>query len=208
MKKLYKELKYSWQVMRHPIDGFYELQYLEKGSVLSATILIALFLICVIVNEKITNFVFNLNGLKDTSPLQLFVYCLVPLIIWVLSNYLVGAITNGNGSIKTIYITTAYALLPYIYFSIPIAIVSNVLTDAEKSIYGFLVFVVYAWVVIMLYLQVKEVQEYEIYESFKNILLIIFTAILIVIFSVALYGIVLQSYSFLIEFLREVLAYD
>ncbi|MDP4146940.1 MAG: Yip1 family protein [Bacillota bacterium] len=208
MKKLYKQLKYSWHVMMHPIDGFYELQYLEKGSVLSATILIAAFLSCVIVNEKITNFVFNLNGLKDTSPIQLFVYCIVPLFIWVLSNYLVGAITNGQGSFKTIYITTAYALLPYICFSIPIAIVSNVLTDAEETIYGFLVFVVNAWVVIMLYLQVKEVQEYEIYESFKNIVLIIFTAILIIIFSVALYGIVLQSYSFLIEFLREVLAYD
>ncbi|MDP4085329.1 MAG: YIP1 family protein [Bacillota bacterium] len=208
MKKLYMELKYSWQVMMHPIDGFYELQYFGKGSVLSATILIALFLICVIVNKEITNFVFNLNGLEETSPIQLFVYCIVPLFIWVLSNYLVGAIANGQGSFKTIYITTAYALLPYIYFSIPISIVSNVLTDAEKSIYSFLIFVVIAWVVIMLYLQVKEVQEYEIYETFKNIFLIIFTAILIVVFSFALYGIVLQSYSFLIEFLREVLAYD
>jgi hypothetical protein len=208
MKVLFQQLKYSWRVLKHPIDGFYELQYFEKGSVLSASILIAAFYICEILNKEFTNFVFNLSGLKGTSPFQLFVYCMVPLLIWILSNYLVGAITNGNGSFKMIFISTAYTLLPYIFFSVPIAILSNLLTDNEKSIYAFFIWVIRAWVVIMLFLQVKEIQEYEIYETMKNILLIIFTAVLLVIFSVALYGIVLQSYSFLLEFFREVLAYD
>lgn len=208
MMELLNQLKYSWRVMLHPIDGFYEIQYFQKGGVLSATILIAAFFVCEILNMKMTGFVFNLNGLKGISPLQLFVFSIVPLMIWVFSNYLVGAITNGQGSFKSIYVSTVYSLLPYIYFSVPIALLSNVLTDAEQSIYGFLLFFVRAWVVILLYIQVKEIHEYEIYETVKNIFLIIFTAALIVVFAAALYGIVLQSYSFLFEFFREVLAYD
>lgn len=208
MKGIFKQLKYSWRILMHPIDGFYELQYLQKGSTLSATILLAAFYICEVLNKLITNFVFNLWGLEGTSPVQLLVLTVVPLFIWILSNYLVGAITNGQATFKAIYISTVYSLLPYIFFSVPVAILSNIFTDAEKSIYEFFIFIIIAWIVIMLYLQVKEIQGYEIFEAMRNILLIIFTAILIVVFSAALYGIVLQSFNFLVEFFREVLGFD
>ncbi|REE69551.1 Yip1-like protein [Paenibacillus taihuensis] len=208
MRELMNQLKYSWKVLLHPIDGYYELQYQGKGSILSASILFAAFYVCEIAVKALTSFIFNLSGLKGTSPLQLLVYTAVPLFIWMLSNYLVGAITNGQGSFKSLYISTAYALLPYIILSIPLALLSNALTDAEHSIYSFFHFVIMAWVVVMFYLQVKETQGYEIFEALKNILLVLFAAVLIVVFAVALYGICLQSYSFLIEFFREVLAFD
>lgn len=204
MKKGLGQLAYTWKILWHPIDGFYELRFGGKGSIFSATVLYAAFYICNILHLALTNFVFNVNRLDHTSPFQLLIATVLPFLVWVMANYLVSSITKGQGTLKSVYISTAYALAPYIVFSIPLAILSNIFTNAEKAIYDFLYILVIVWTGFMLYLQVKEVHGYEIFEAFGNILWTIFTMAVIAVFGFALYGITVQSLDFIVEFAREV----
>ena len=207
MRKLAAQLAYSWTFLRHPIDGFHELRFSGKGSVASATVLLVLFYVSQLLKLKITHFVFNPSGLRDTSPLRELLVTLLPVFIWVLANYLVSCITKGQGTFKAVYISTAYSLLPFIYFSVPVALVSNVLSLAEAAIYNFLEFSITAWIAVLFYFQVKEVHGFEVGETFVNMLWMLFAGVAIIAFSFALFGIVAQSANFLVSFVREAFGY-
>lgn len=207
MRRLGEQLAYSWTFVRHPIDGFYDLRFSGKGSVASATILLLAYYVCHLLKLQWTHFVFNPFKLLRTSPVQELLTTLLPILIWILANYLVSCITKGQGTFKAVYVSTAYSLLPAILFSVPIALISNMFTNAEASIYYFLTFLVNAWMAILFYLQVKEVHGFEVGETVVNILWMLFTMIAIIAFAVALFAIVIQSVNFAVSFFREAIGY-
>lgn len=207
MRRLGEQLAYTWTFMRHPIDGFYDLRFAGKGSVLSATVVLALYYLCRLLKLAWTHFVFNPFGLRGTSPVQELLIALLPIFIWVLANYLVSCITKGQGTFKAVYISTAYSLLPFVYFAVPVAIVSNAFSKAEGTIYGFFDFAIWAWIAILFYIQVKEVHGFEVTETFVNMLWMLFASVAIIAFSLALFGIVVQSVNFAVSFFREAIGY-
>lgn len=205
--KLGEQLAYSWTFLRHPIDGFYDLRFAGKGSVASATMLLAVYYVCQLLKLQLTHFVFNPFGLRYTSPLEQLLICLLPVLIWVLANYLVSCITKGQGTFKAVYISTAYSLAPFIYFSVPVAVLSNVLSNAEGTIYGFMNLLIAAWIAVLFYFQVKEVHGFEVTETFANMLWMLFAGVAIISFAFALLGIVIQSFHFTVSFFREAIGY-
>jgi len=207
MRRLGEQIAYTWTFLRHPIDGFYDLRFSGKGSVASASVLLVLFFIAHLLRLEWTHFVFNPYRLLGTSVGRELLTTLLPVLIWVLANYLVSCITKGQGTFRAVYISAAYSLSPAIYFYIPIAIVSNLFTNAEASIYYFLTFVVNAWMLVLFYLQVKEVHGYEIGETIVNILWMLFAMVAIIAFAIALFAIVIQSVNFAVSFFREALGY-
>jgi hypothetical protein len=81
---------------------------------------------------------------------------------------------NGKGSIKDIYITSAYALTPIIIIYIPITILSNYLVLEEGTFYYFFIYLATIWSICLLFLGTMVVHEYELGET-------IFTSILTII---------------------------
>ncbi|WP_409344731.1 YIP1 family protein [Paenibacillus sp. MBLB4367] len=207
MRRLGDQLAYSWKFLWHPIDGFYDLRFSGKGSVASASVLLALYYGCQLLKLQFTHFVFNPFGLAFTSPFQQLLVSLLPVLIWVLANYLVSCITKGQGTFKAVYISTAYSMVPFIYFSVPVALVSNVFSNAEGAIYGFMNVLISAWIAVLFYIQVKEVHGFEVMETFTNIGWMLFAGVAIIAFAVALFGIVIQSVNFAVSFLREAIGY-
>ncbi|UVI29527.1 YIP1 family protein [Paenibacillus spongiae] len=207
MRRLGEQLAYSWKFLRHPIDGFYDLRFSGKGSVLSASVLLVLFYISQLLKLELTHFVFEPFGLAYTSPIQQLLICLLPIFVWVLANYLVSCITKGQGTFKAVYISTAYSMLPFIYFAVPVALLSNLFSNAEGAIYGFMNFFISAWIAILFYIQVKEVHGFEVTETFTNIFWMLFAGVAIIAFSLALFAIVIQSVNFAVSFLREAIGY-
>jgi len=201
------ELRYSLKVMKHPIDTFYMATRGRMGSISSAMILFVLFILVMIGERAFTNFVFDLEGIRGVSLFSVLITSVLPVVLWVTGNYLVGAITKGQGTFKGIIISTVYALMPLILLTIPLALVSNVLTQAEESIYWIGRAVLYMWTGLLLFIQVKEIHGYEMGETVRNILWILFVAAMTVVGVVVVGGILFQAYNFLNEFFRELLAY-
>ena len=207
LQKLNGQLRYSLQVLKHPVDTYYEATRRGKGSVASAVILYALFLAVMLGERALTNFVFDLEGIRGVSLPSFLLTYIAPVALWVLGNYLVGAITKGQGTLRGIFITTIYALIPLTLLALPIALVSNVLTLAEGAIYWIARSVVYLWVFLLLFIQVKEIHGYEFGETIKNILWILFAAAMAIVAVLTVAGILIQAYNFLNEFFRELLGY-
>ena len=201
------ELRYSLNIIRHPIDTYYEATRGARGSVPTALILFFLYLCAMLLDKALVNFVFDSSGIRGLSLATAALTYVLPVFLWGLGNYLVGAITKGQGTLRGIIISIIYALIPMMLFSPVLALLSNALTLAEGSIYWISRTVLMLWTALLLVLQVKEIHGYEMGETVRNILWILFVAAMAMVAAAAMGGIFYQAYNFLNEFFRELFAY-
>ena len=201
------QLRFAPQVLRHPVDTYYDATRRGKGSLLSAAIVYIAFLVLMVASRAVTSFTFDMEGIRGVNLVSFLLLYVAPVILWILGNYLVGAITKGQGTMRGIIISTIYALMPMIVLSLPLAILSNGLTLAEGSIYHLMQTLIMLWTALLLFTQVKEIHGYGFGETVKNILWIIFVAAMAVVAVLAIVGILIQGWNFLNEFFRELLGY-
>ena len=129
---------------------------------------------------------------------------MIPLLLFVVCNYLVSTITGGEGKFKHVYCGTIYALSPYLIFMLPLQLVSNILTENEAFIYSFGEFVLIAWSGILLYLMVQELHFFTIRGTIKNIIVTGVTMFLLVLAAFMFYLLFMQLSDFVIEIFQEV----
>ncbi|GAA0369814.1 YIP1 family protein [Caldalkalibacillus horti] len=201
---LIKHLGHVFRIMRHPFEGFWELRNEGKASVRSATILYILFFIVYVFELFTTSFLFsNLDVINLSLTTELYILY-IPIIAWVISNYLVSTINDGEGRFRDVYTGTAYALSPYIVFGIPLAILSNGLTLMEKVIYDYTKIGIILWCAMLVVIMVKEIHDYEIGKTIKNIFITIFGMIMIGIIAFIVFGLSNQVWDFIYSIIQEV----
>ncbi len=202
--KVLRELRYGMKVFRHPIDSFHEIKHEKKSSVLSATILYVAFVLLSIISIFTTGFIFNDNNLDNYNVLTSFMGTAGFLMLFVFANYLISTLSSGEGWFKDIYIATAYALMPYIMMTVPIILLSNVLTLNEIFIFQAVLFFRESWTLLLIVLMILEVHNYSIGELIKNILLTLFTMVVFVAILLLVYLLVIQMYDYIASIFKEV----
>ena len=203
-----KDLKRNWSYMvkmlKNPFDELYDLKKKIHGSVVSATVIFVLAFIIYVVDMFGRSFSFQMVNPENTSILSVGVLFLVPALLWVIGNYMISAINDGEGTLRSVYVATAYSLVPYVIFT-PIVIASTyVLTLNEAVIVHYLWAIAVAWSAILICISVKEIHNYTVKETVKIILLTLFFMIMAVIVCVILYLIGQQVVLFFKDIISEV----
>jgi len=103
-----------------------------------------------------------------------------------------------------VYIGTAYAATPFILLAMPITLLSHVLTFSEEFVYQFLFYVAVGWSLVLQFIMIKEIHDYEMRDVIKNILLTLFTGTVIVLVVFVQYLLLQQVWEFLQAFVMEV----
>ena len=119
------------------------------------------------------------------------------LFLWNAANYLVSTISDGEGRVRHVVIGTAYSLFPYILIALPVALLSNVLTENEVFIYSFTLNLMWVWIAIMLFIMIKEIHNYSFSETVKNVLVTLFTMALFLLTGYILYVLFTQLFDFI-----------
>lgn len=200
---LVQQLKYSSYFMKHPIDGCYGVRRENKASMLCANLLILVFIILSILNKYYCGFLMKTvrEGRYDLlSDIGIVVIVFVALTA---CNYLVVTINDGEGSFKQLYCAYAYCLTPYIIIKPFIIIVSNVLTYNEVFILQFANLFIEVWMVILIFLSIKEVNNYSVKETVKVILLTAFTILIAALLIFIIYVLMSQAIDFVVTVVRE-----
>jgi len=173
--RLCNDLFYLFKVLRHPIDSYYDLKIGKHGSVLSASIIYLIAFAVFFVNMWLTSFLFGWDFmLTFMSPTLLALGFFVPLFLWVVANYLISTINEGEGSFKNVYVGTAYAFAPYIIFMPFLIIISYSLTLNEDFVFIIYERVVFVWTAIYFILMVLEMHRFSFMGMVRNILLTFF----------------------------------
>lgn len=197
-------LNYTWYFMRHPIDGSYGIRMENKASYVSANILLVLFIIVFLINKYATGFIIKTvpDGRYDIfSDIAKIVFVFMLLTI---CSYLVCTINDGEATFKRLYSAYAYALGPYLIIKILIVLLSNVITFNEIFLVNFSNFCMYSWVIILLFLSVKEVNDYTVKETVKVIILTLFFSLIVILLLFILYVLASQVFDFIESIIREV----
>lgn len=195
---------YMKMMLRNPFDELYDLKKKNHGSVQSATVIFVFTFIIYLVDMFGRSFSFRMVDTKNTALLSVAVMFLVPAFLWVIGNYMISAINDGEGTLRSVYVGTAYALTPYVLLG-PIVILSTyVLTLNEAVIVHYLWAIAILWSAALICITVKEIHNYTVKETVKIILLTLFFMIMAVIVCVILFLIGQQVVIFVQDIISEV----
>ena len=108
------------------------------------------------------------------------------------------------GQAARLFCGFAFALTPYILFQPICIIVSNVITYNEVFLIDFGQIFITAWVVILIFLTIKEVNNYSVKETFKIIFLTAFTVLILALLVFIIYVLFRQIVEFIAAVAGEV----
>lgn len=174
-------------MLRHPIDSFYYIKRGERGSILSATIFYVIAFLIFLWDRLFTGFIFNNGNARESSVFFIAAMFYIPCALWVIGNYLVSSINEGEGKLRSVYIGTAYAMAPYILIMPFVLLSTYILTLNEAFIIDFSWIFCIAWSGIILFTGVMEIHNYPVKEAIKNVLITLFFMIMAVIVAAILY---------------------
>ena len=168
-----QELAYGFYVIVHPFDGFWDLKHEKRGSVRASLVFIAVTIAAFYYQTIGQGYLLNPEG--DYASLWTQVIgVLVPLMLFVLSNWCLTTLFEGEGSFKDIFIACSYSLVPIPMLIVPATIFSNVCTNSEKDIVGFLSTIGFIWLGILIFFGTQITHDYSMG---KNIITILGTAV-------------------------------
>ncbi|WP_274648635.1 YIP1 family protein [Paenibacillus humicola] len=200
---LVRGLLHTFRMLRHPIDGYYELEN-GRASVLSATILLALLVAVRLYEVYGTNFIFSGIDPVRVNMIGEALKLLIPFFAWVVCNYLVSVINDGEGKFRDVYKGSVYALSPYILFTVPITVMSKGLTLLESVVYAYSRQLVILWCVFLMFVMVKEIHGYELKETFKNAAITVSGMIVMALIAFIFFGLSDQVWDFVRSVAEEV----
>ena len=168
-----EELAYGFYVIVHPFDGFWDLKHEKRGSVRASIVFIAVTVIAFYYQAIGQGYLLNPEGAYASLWTQI-IGVLVPLMLFVLSNWCLTTLFEGEGSFKDIFIACSYSLLPIPMLLVPATILSNVCTNSEKDIVGFISTLAFIWLGLLIFFGTQVTHDYSMG---KNIVTILGTAI-------------------------------
>ena len=190
-KAYWQELVYAFYVMFHPFDGFYDLKHERRGSVRAALTILGFTVVAFFYQSIGQGYVLNPTGAYSTIFAQA-ISVLVPLFLFVLANWCLTTLFEGEGSFKHIFIASSYSLLPLIILNIPATIFSNWVTNTEAAIITMIGTIAFIWTFLLLFFGTMVTHDYSMG---KNLITIAGTvvAMAFIVFIVLLFSMLLSK---------------
>lgn len=201
--KLIKEMRYMFFFMRHPIDGCYGIKREKKVSVLSANVLLGIGIAFYIINKYFCGFLFKDVREGDFDIFSDMGLIIIALLLITGCNYLMCTINEGEGKLKHIYCSLIYSFAPYLVFMPFIFAISHVITYNESFFVTFASLFMWVWIAILVFISIREINNYTIKETVKIIGLTVFTILIALLLAFILYVLGSQVIDFVQSIFRE-----
>jgi hypothetical protein len=184
-KRTFKEeLLYCFHTMFHPFDGYWDLKHEKRGSVRASLVFVVLTILSFYYQNIGQGYITNARGVYSTFWAQV-TGVLVPLLLFVVGNWCLTTLFEGEGSLKDIFIACAYSLAPLPVFIIGTTMFSNVALSNETDILELLVTFAFIWVFMLIFFGTMITHDYSMGKNIITFLgtivgmaLIMFVAVL------------------------------
>lgn len=159
---LWQQLRYGTYAAFHPFDGYWEIKRAKKGSMPAALIILGLFTLLYAVRAQFSGYA--VTGVIGSKVNVLFecLTVLLPLLLYVVANWCFTTLMDGEGTLRDVFIAACYALKPYVLLSVPLLLLSHVLTAEEAVFYQFFNVVCWAWVIGLLFFGMLATHDYTL----------------------------------------------
>ena len=194
-----QELLFGFHLILHPFDGFWDLKHEKRGSVRAGTTYLVVAIATIYYQSIGAGYVTNPQG-NYISISGAFLSVCVPLALWILGNWCITTLFDGEGSIKDVYIASTYSLLPLVITTIPATIASNFVLSSEVKMITLVTTIGFVWLGLLLFFGMMVTHDYTIG---KNVITTLATLVgmICIMFIVILFSTLLGQ---LVEFVSSI----
>ena len=200
-----KMYAYPFRIFAHPFDSFSDMKFEAKGSMLIANFILFLYFLSSIAEYMYTGFLYNDN---DTTKLNVFVQLfssVIIVVLWVISNWAVCTLMDGEGTSKEIWIASCYSLTPMILGKLICIPLSNILVYEEQMYLQLIHAVSILLLCFFLFVGMLVTHQYTVFKTFFSCFLTVAAVILILFLFVLIFSVVQQMYGFFQTVSEEIL---
>jgi len=197
-----------WKMMlgmlRHPMNGMYDIAVSTQVRWRFALFFVVLGFILLIAGKAVVSMLFAAQRFETLNLTMEAMKYFLPWLSWIIANYLTGSVMRGEGSFGKVFVVNSYALAPYILFILPIQWLSNVLTLQEGIFYTAANYVIVLWVLILIFVGTQNAHNYNLKEAIGMMSVSVVTFLCLWVFGFVLIGLIYQAADFVAGFGREV----
>jgi hypothetical protein len=197
---------FAFSVARHPLDSYYYMKRKEKGSLPGAAINFLFFFAAYLIFQISKGFVVQLAEIEDMDFTVIIGGFIGLYLLFVICNYLVTSINDGDGGIVDIFKLVSYSMFPLSVTLLAVTVVSHIMTENEVFLLMFMLVGGFAWSGALLWLGLQEVHNYSFSNTFKSLL---FTVVFMLIAIIVLFNMTIlfsQFVQFVEAIVREAYA--
>ena len=170
-RTLKEELTFGFHLLFHPFDGFWDLKKEKRGSVRAGIIFLVITVAAFYYSGIGKGYYYNPQNNTPTIFAQASMV-LIPFFLWVVSNWCLTTLFDGEGSFKDIFIATSYSLFPLPVLVIISTALTNVLVGTESQIPTLILTVGYIYMAFLIIIGMQVTHDYSMG---KNIVTVIAT---------------------------------
>jgi hypothetical protein len=192
-------------VLGHPFDGYQEIKTVKNGSFLAANVIIILWFAAVILQRQLTNFRFNENNLNELNIFYIALSTIVLFIFWCAANWSFCTLLDGEGKLKEIWISTAYAIQPYVASILIVTVLSHYMILEEKIFLDMIRVTGIIWSAFLVFIALQEMHQYNFSKTIMSVILTLFGILFIVFICILVFTLFQQIIVFFVSIYNEIL---
>lgn len=196
--------KAAWRAMWHPFDLFDMMKFRRQVRYSHAITIVGSYVLVRIICVFCTSYLYRSTSLQMTDWVFEIGLAVLPWLLLSLSNYGICTLVDGEGKFKEVFVSGAYALAPFLFFSIPIALLTNVFSLNEYGFHEILILIQFLLCIFIVYAAHQEVHNLSIGKTILIAVLSIVGALLLGYLMVLFYGLLSQVVAFVSQIMKEV----
>ncbi len=197
--------KWPFYVMRHPFEGYDDLRWKKGYNMKVAWVIVAAFFIVSVASAQLTGFLFNNTYVKVFNIIPYFSSSVLLFLTWVVGNWSLCTLFDGEGTMKNIFCVSAYALLPYLFSEVIVIIASNFLLRTEGGFITFFRYLGIVWSVVLMISAMKTVHQYSIPKTLAAMFFTVVAMAIILFLAVLLLTLFQQVFVFVYSIYTELM---
>ncbi|MBE6856108.1 MAG: YIP1 family protein [Ruminococcus sp.] len=187
----------------HPFEGFEDMRWKKAGSLKIAGLIVLLFFFATIAYGRLYGFQFYVSYDKTFNIIPYLVKSIVLFATWVVGNWAVCTLFDGEGTMKNICVYSAYALIPYIAQIYINVILSHFLIRDEYIFMQAIEIIGTGWTVILIFSAIKAVHQYSFLKTVGAVVATVVAMLIMLFLLVLLLSLIQQVWVFILSIYTE-----